>query len=85
MRLDCNKDMGSYAVTHRENYESLLKTCQEWERMYIDKSVQCSKYEAYPTDRDGWICSVCRGWNVPKDRVCMHSHLPTVLNRGAKP
>lgn len=30
----------------------------------------------YPTDRDGWICSVCHGWNVPKDRACMHSHLP---------
>lgn len=33
----------------------------------------------YPTDRDGWICSVCHGWNVPKDRVCMHSHLPGSL------
>ena len=29
----------------------------------------------YPTDRDGWICSVCHGWNVPKDRVCTHNHL----------
>lgn len=36
----------------------------------------------YPTDRDGWICSVCHGWNMPKDRVCMHSHLPPALNRG---
>jgi len=30
----------------------------------------------YPTDRDGWICSVCHGWNGPKTRVCLHSHLP---------
>jgi len=28
----------------------------------------------YPTDRDGWICSLCGGWNVPKDRVCIHDH-----------
>lgn len=36
---------------------------------------------SYPRDKDGWICSVCQGWNVPKDRVCMHSHLPTSLQR----
>jgi hypothetical protein len=30
----------------------------------------------YPTDRDGWICSGCHGWNGPKTRVCLHSHVP---------
>lgn len=39
----------------------------------------------YPTDRDGWICSVCDGWNVPKDRVCMHSHLPKHLRPAVEP
>lgn len=39
----------------------------------------------YPTDRDGWICSVCHGWNVPKDRVCMHNHLPEHLRSPVEP
>lgn len=30
----------------------------------------------YPTDRDGWICSMCHGWNQTWTRVCLHSHLP---------
>lgn len=29
----------------------------------------------YPTDRTGWICSVCHGWNVTKDKVCMRACL----------
>ena len=39
----------------------------------------------YPCDLDGWICSVCHGWNVPKDRVCKHSHLPLELRSSEEP
>ena len=24
------------------------------------------------TDRSGWVCSVCRHWNNPKDKHCAH-------------
>ena len=53
-----------------------------------EKLVKASDYDtllallvSYPRDRNGWICSVCHGWNVPKDRVCMHleQHLPPHL------
>jgi hypothetical protein len=33
----------------------------------------------YPTDKVGWICSICHGWNVHRDKYCAHSHLPTSL------
>lgn len=36
-------------------------------------------------DQDGWICSVCHYWNHTRDRVCMHSHLPSALKTGAEP
>jgi hypothetical protein len=42
-------------------------------------TVETSVPFPYPIDQDGWICSVCHGWNIPKDRVCMHSHLPKHL------
>lgn len=32
-------------TSHSENYESLEKTCQEWNRMYDEKAAQVRKLE----------------------------------------
>jgi len=55
--------------------ESRFNAAMTWNKRHTLKSLPVASFP-YPTDRDGWICSVCHGWNVPKDRVCIHSHLP---------
>jgi hypothetical protein len=32
-------------TSHRENYESLEKTCQEWNRMYDEKAARVRELE----------------------------------------
>jgi hypothetical protein len=47
---------------------------------------EVDRLKTYPTDRDGWICSICRGWNGSKTRVCLldHSHLWTAPGSAQK-
>jgi hypothetical protein len=47
-----------------------------YQKLYSSHEPKVGAPFPYPTDRDGWICSGCHGWNGPKTRVCLHSHVP---------